>query len=116
MYKITLTCLSPQQLICRPGAVMVTQKEMLHDLQEFLQLMPPGSEDSPVIQMEVEEVNPSQNAATKMPCSTKEQCLKNTMYATLPDMGEAVECKHEHWYDVGMGYKTCAKCGLRTQY
>ena len=80
-FKITLTCPLVPQSIYRRGAVKVTKKEMFYDLLTLLQDMPQDFVDSPVIQMEVEEVNQSQNATTKQPCNTKEQCSKNTMYA-----------------------------------
>lgn len=47
-----------------------------------------------VTQMEVEEVNPSQNVTTKLPLPTKEQSSKNMMCVTSQDTGAAVVSNH----------------------
>lgn len=75
---------------------------MLHDL-----------EDSPAIQMEVEEVNQSQKLTTKQQSNTKEPSTKNTTSAISPAMADRAACNHD--WDCGLSHNdpvyVCKKCG-----
>jgi len=68
-----------------------------------------GSGGSPVIQMEVEEVNQSPNVPTKRPLNTKEPSSRNMTSATSPAMAVAAVCRHD-WYKITHGGWRCWYC------
>ena len=78
---ITLTCQFQVPSTCLPGEVKETQKMILDASLKRLRNTLHGYEGSRVIQMEVEEVNPSLKSVTKKPSSTKELSTKNTTFA-----------------------------------
>lgn len=85
-------------------------------LQKRLQGMHPDLEDSLVIRMEVEVVNPSPNATTTPLSPTKEQSSKKLTFASGPDMGVPAVCDHERWTDISFGRMQCMKCGIVRPY